>query len=57
MAYDWLRKAMSIYEQAEGFRPAGNDEALLRWNACARIIVRHDHVEPGPDQDFEPLLE
>ena len=57
MAYDWLRKAMSIYEQAEGFRPAGNDEALLRWNACARIIMRHDHVEPGPDQDFEPLLE
>jgi len=57
MAYDWLRKAMSLYEQAERFQPPGNDEALLRWNTCARIIMDHDHVEPNADRDFEPLLE
>ena len=57
MAYDWLRKAMSLYEKAERFRPPGNDDALLRWNNCARIIMNHDHVEPGSDRHFEPLLE
>ncbi len=43
--HDWLRKAMSCYEKAEAIRPPGNDEAILRWNACCRIIqrdMRHD---------------
>ena len=26
-------------EKAEELRPPGNDDALLRWNACARIIM------------------
>jgi hypothetical protein len=30
---------MANYEKAESIRPAGNDDALLRWNACARIIM------------------
>ena len=38
-AYEGLREAMMWYEKAEALRPAGNDDALLRWNACARIIV------------------
>jgi hypothetical protein len=38
-AYEFLREAMECYEKAEAIRPAGNDEALLRWNACARIIM------------------
>jgi hypothetical protein len=38
-AREWLREAMSCYEQAEAIRPAGNDEAVLRWNTCARILM------------------
>ena len=38
-AYESLREAMTWYEKAEQLRPAGNDDALLRWNACARIIM------------------
>jgi len=38
-AYEFLRDAMTCYEKAEAIRPAGNDDALLRWNACARIIM------------------
>ncbi len=57
MAYQWLREAMQLYEQAEKQRRPGNDDPLLRWNACARLIMRHDHVEEGPDEDFHPLLE
>ena len=39
-AFDWLRKAMSWYEKAEAVRPPANDDALLRWNTCARLIMR-----------------
>lgn len=39
-ALDWLRRAMSLFEKAEAKRPPGDDEALLHWNACARLIIR-----------------
>ena len=39
-AFDWLRKAMSWYEEAEAIRPPANDDAVLRWNTCARLIMR-----------------
>jgi hypothetical protein len=39
-AFELLREAMRFYEQAEAIRPPGNDEALLRWNTCARLIMR-----------------
>jgi tetratricopeptide (TPR) repeat protein len=38
-AYEFLREAMAHYETAEAIRPPGNDDALLRWNACARMIM------------------
>lgn len=54
-AYEFLREAMAWYEQAEAIRPPGNDDALLRWNACARIIMRNK-LTPR-DHAVEPLLE
>ena len=56
-AYEGFRHAMEWYEKAEAQRPEGNDEALLRWNNCAHIINEHEHVEPGHEDDFVPLLE
>ena len=38
-AYEYLREAMDFYEQAEAIRPRDNDDTLLRWNACARVIM------------------
>ena len=55
-AYELLRTAMDFYESAEKIRPAGNDDALLRWNACARVIMRN-HLEPQPTERYEPALE
>jgi hypothetical protein len=55
-AYDGFREAMSWYEKAEGIRPAGNDDALLRWNTCARIIEKNRLVAREED-NFEPPLE
>lgn len=57
IAYDWLRQAMSWYEQAERIRPDGNDDAVLRWNTCARAIMKHDHVRPAEHEPAGMLLE
>jgi hypothetical protein len=58
MAYEWFRKAMTWYERAEALRSPGNDEAILRWNTCARILARDaDHVRPRLLEDYEPSLE
>lgn len=39
VAAEWLREAMSYFERAETIRPPQNDDALLRWNACARLLM------------------
>jgi len=57
LAYDWFRQAMSWYEQAEGQRPAGNDEAILRWNTCARILARSGLPGPRTEEAAEPLVQ
>ena len=52
-AASWLRDAMSHFERAEAIRPAHNDDAVLRWNACARLL---EHLpEAQPDAQEEPL--
>jgi hypothetical protein len=57
-AYKWLRDAMQLYEQAEAIRPAGEDEAILRWNTCARLIERVPDIAPAVvEEEVEPELE
>ena len=56
-AYEWLREAMSFFERAEAIRPAGNDDARLRWNACARLIMRDRRLVPDAVPRREPLLQ
>ena len=56
-AYDWLIEAMDAYEQAEAMRPAGNDESILRWNTCARILARSPTRHPTAPAEYEPALE
>ena len=46
---EWLRKAMGRYEQAESLRAPGNDDALLRWNACSRLIDRMPELAAEPE--------
>jgi tetratricopeptide (TPR) repeat protein len=33
-----LEDAMRNYEEAERLHPSGNDDAILRWNRCARLL-------------------
>ena len=44
-AYEMFLHAMRWFEKAEAIRPHGNDDAILRWNGCARIIVQNN-LEP-----------
>jgi hypothetical protein len=55
VAAEWFRQAMTWYEKAEGMRPSGNDESILRWNTCVRMLGRHERAHvPG---EYEPALE
>ena len=51
-AYEFFRRAMEYFERAEASRPAGNDDAILRWNMCARIITRNKLTEREMPSDF-----
>jgi len=55
-AYDGFRQAMDCYEKAEFVRPPNNDDAILRWNTCARILTNNKNLRPRPDEAFEPVL-
>lgn len=49
VAAESLREAMREYEVAERQRPTGNDEAILRWNTCARLLARYERVPEPPE--------
>ena len=55
-AHDGFREAMAWFEKAETLRPAGNDDALLRWNTCARIIEKNG-LTAREEENVEPPLE
>ncbi|NIR48703.1 hypothetical protein GWO43_09720 [candidate division KSB1 bacterium] len=56
IAYAWLRNAMEHFEKAESIRPTGNDDSILRWNTCVRLIER-DKLEPRPEEPAQSMLE
>jgi len=55
-AYEGFLQAMDCYERAIPLRPAGNDDAILRWNTCARVLMRNPNLRPRPDEAYEPVL-
>jgi hypothetical protein len=54
VAHDLLGQAMRHYDAAAEIRPEGNDDAILRWNTCARLMNSHG-VQPRGDEDQETL--
>jgi hypothetical protein len=57
VAAGWLREAMDHYERAEAIRPSDNDDAILRWNTCARMLDRTGRADPPPTEAYEPSFE
>jgi hypothetical protein len=55
-AYDWLVAALKLFEDAERLRPTGNDDAILRWNACVRYLNSHGELTPEMEEIPEPII-
>ena len=50
-AYRALQQAMSHYETAIDLAYRGNDDAILRWNTCARMIMQNPEIQPQPESE------
>jgi hypothetical protein len=56
VARERLLEALRFFDHAEALRPHGNDDAILRWNACARILMRNPRLQAEAEEQTEPLL-
>ena len=56
-----FKEAMLHFEEAEKISPTGNDDSVLRWNRCARLLAALPEAEVEPqepvfaDHDIPPL--
>ena len=48
-----FEEAMKHYEQAEKIRPSGNDDAILRWNRCLRLLQGFERSSGEAEELFE----
>ncbi len=55
-AYEWIREAMVHFEEAEQRKLSGDDNAILRWNSCVRLMQESPHVVPMAVERMEPVL-
>ena len=51
-----LRDAMSHYERAMHFAPRANDDAILRWNTCARTLMQYPDIQRLAEHDPQAWL-
>jgi len=49
-----FQEAMRCFEEAEKIRPPRNDDAVLRWNRCVRLLEKIGEVE---GESLESFLE
>jgi tetratricopeptide (TPR) repeat protein len=40
-----LEEALRCFAEAEKVHPAGNDDAILRWNRCVRLLQSRPEIE------------
>lgn len=48
-----LEKALQCFAEAEHIRPPGNDDAILRWNRCVRLLQSQPDFESEEIVSFE----
>lgn len=57
LAYDWYVKALFAFNDALSSCDPNNQDAALRWNACARFINGHPHLKPQDKSEPDMLLD
>jgi hypothetical protein len=50
--YVLFEEAMRFFEEAEKVRPDGNDDSILRWNRCVRLLKSLRSSEHHAEGDF-----
>lgn len=55
-AYEWLEEAMAAFEEAVPLSSSGNEDAILRYNACVRTI-QGQKLTPRQQENREQFLE
>ncbi len=55
-AGDLLRQAMDAFERAEQIKPPDNDDALLRWNAIARLLDARPELATLDEEVVTPVM-
>jgi tetratricopeptide (TPR) repeat protein len=50
-----LERALQCFAEAEEIRPPGNDDAILRWNRCVRLLQSQPEFESEEVASFEAL--
>jgi len=48
-ATGWFLEALEWYQKAQALSPTGNEDAVLRWNACVRFLERNPGLLPTGD--------
>jgi hypothetical protein len=48
-----LEKALQCFADAERIHPPGNDDAILRWNRCVRLLQSQPDFETEDAVSFE----
>jgi hypothetical protein len=56
-AHASLTQAMQFFERAEGLRTPGNDDSILRYNACVRLLTSTSSIQEAPKPDPSDLME
>ncbi len=49
----WYRAAIRCYAKAEELSEPDNDDAVLRWNSCVRIMQRYDFTPEPMTHDVQ----
>lgn len=57
IVYEALTGAMDRYDRASAMSPDGNDDALLRWNTCARLLNDRPDLQPRPAEVGESIID
>jgi tetratricopeptide (TPR) repeat protein len=50
-----FEQALRSFAEAEKVRPAGNDDAILRWNRCVRLLQTPAYVSDVWEQESAPF--
>lgn len=57
IAYGWYERAMDAFEKALTSCDPDNQDALLRWNSCARFLNNHPELKPVDSKQPGMLLD